>query len=182
MFQPKQPNNKGTSPSDRPSFVGIISSNNEKQPMPVMPQSHIPIAPSMTAPKESQMAPPPPPPMPAFLGGNQGNQKISTTLSEQQKKNSRPNTSSAKAGPQSKLEVTPEALSNAITGLKPAGERKSFINMVVHNNANNPQSNFTGNKQSSSANNTLQPPTLKEVTEGRAILRKTGNGDRITRF
>ena len=142
LFQPKQPNNKGPSPSDRPSFVGIISSNNEKQPMPVMPQSHIPIAPSMTAPKESQMAPPPPPPMPAFLGGNQGNQKISTTLSEQQKKNSRPNTSSAKAGPQSKLEVTPEALSNAITGLKPAGERKSFINMVVHNNANNPQSNF----------------------------------------
>lgn len=171
LFQPKQPNNKGTSPSKepRPSFINVV--NNYK---------------TNSMPAESKTTPPPPPPMPDFLVVNQGNQKISTTLSKQQKTISLPNISSAKAGSQSKLEVTPEALSNTITGLKPAGERKSFINMVVHNNANNPQSNFTGNKQSSSANNTLQPPSLlltaQALEAGRARLRKTGNDDTITRF
>jgi hypothetical protein len=177
-----QPNNKETSSSDRPSFVRIISPNNEKQPMPVMPQSHIPIAPPMPA--ESKTTTPPPPPMPAFLAANQGNQKIPTTLSKQQQTISGPNTSSAKAGPQSKLELNPEALSNARTKLKSADEVKSFINMVVHNNANNPQSNFTGNKKTSSANNTSQPPISKQELEAvKARLRKTGNdGNQITHF
>jgi len=183
LFQPIQPHNKVETPSSKgqgqsPSVVDITS-NDKKQPMPVIPQSHIPIVPPMPA--EFKTTPPPPPPMPDFLGGNQGDKKIPTNLSAEQKKVFHPNTPSEKAGPQSKLDLNPGALKSAITRLKPVEE--SFTKTIIYNTINNQQLNFTGNKQTSSANNTSQPPTFTEVTKARARLRKTGNGDnQITHF
>ncbi len=183
LFQPIQPHNKVETPSSKgqgqsPSVVDLTS-NDKKQPMPVIPQSHIPIVPPMPA--EFKTTPPPPPPMPDFLGGNQGDKKIPTNLSAEQKKVFHPNTPSEKAGPQSKLDLNPGALKSAITRLKPVEE--SFTKTIIYNTINNQQLNFTGNKQTSSANNTSQPPTFTEVTKARARLRKTGNGDnQITHF